>query len=58
MILTVFRALRTARIAPCATEIALRDENREAHDKNRVACDAIRVSLKGVSLLLHEQCCI
>ena len=58
MILTVFRASCTVRIAPCATEIALRDENCEVHDRNRVACDAIHVSLEGVNLLLHEQCCI
>ena len=58
MILTVFRASRTTRIAPCATEIALRDENCEVHNKNRVACDAIRLLLDGVNLLLHEQRCI
>ena len=47
MILTVFRASRTTRIATCATEIALRDENCEVHNKNRVACDAIRLLLDG-----------
>ena len=39
-------------------ELCFAIQNREAHDENCVACDAIRVSLEGVNLLWHEQCCI